>query len=270
MVLGLADDLGGVDWRVRLAIQTLVALGIVWGRGWQVTLFVNWPLLTGGLTVLWIVGLVNSFNLLDNMDGLSAGVATIAAAFLTLILLVEPPTADGQPQLFVAGLSCTVIGSLLGFLAHDLPPARLFMGDAGSYLVGFLLAMTTILATFAGGEKPWHAVLAPVCLLAVPIYDTVSVVLIRICEGRSPFSADRCHVSHRLVDLGLTREQAVLTIYAATAVCGCAALALYRVGNLGAVAIGAGLAALVGLAATLELRARRGVVLPLRSPDERG
>ena len=124
--------------------------------------------------MLWIVGLVNSFNMLDNMDGLSAGVAAIAAAMFAAMMLLTPRPDNNQPQLFIAGLLLVIAGSLMGFLWHNRPPARLFMGDAGSYLVGYLLAMATLTATFAGGSLPKHAILAPLCVLAVPLYDTAT------------------------------------------------------------------------------------------------
>ena len=94
------------------------------------------------------------------------------------------------------------------------------MGDAGSYLVGYMLAMATLTGTFAGGDLPKHAILGPLCVLAVPLYDTATVVFIRLHEGRSPFVGDKSHFSHRLVELGLTKSKAVLTIYLATATCG--------------------------------------------------
>ena len=143
------------------------------------------------LSVVWIVGLVNSFNMLDNMDGLSAGVAAIAAAILAAAALFAPRPDNHQPQLFVAGFLLLIVGSLLGFLGHNRPPARLFMGDAGSYLIGYLLAMATLTATFAGGGLPQHGALAPLCVMAVPIYDTASVVLIRLHSGGVPSSATR-------------------------------------------------------------------------------
>ena len=123
------------------------------------SLFLDMPWLTGALSVLWIVGLVNSFNMLDNMDGLSAGVAAIAAAMFAAVMLLTPRPDNNQPQLFIAGFLLVIVGSLLGFLWHNRPPARLFMGDAGSYLVGYLLAMATLTGTFAGGNLPKHAIL---------------------------------------------------------------------------------------------------------------
>jgi len=257
MLLGLADDrCGGLDWRLRIAVQTLVAIVMV-ALGWRMSLFIDAPWFTGALSVLWIVGLVNSFNMLDNMDGLSAGVAAIAAAMLAAMMLFTPRPDNNQPQLFVAGLLLVILGALLGFLWHNRPPARLFMGDAGSYLIGYLLAMTTLTATFAGGDLPKHAILGPLCVLAVPLYDTITVVAIRLRQGRSPFVGDKSHFSHRLVELGLSKPQAVLTIYLATATCGLGALLLRQVDVVGALLIGLQVACLLTLVAILELTGRR-------------
>ncbi|MBX9789567.1 MAG: undecaprenyl/decaprenyl-phosphate alpha-N-acetylglucosaminyl 1-phosphate transferase [Pirellulales bacterium] len=256
MLLGLTDDLRGLDWRPRLAIEFLVAGLIVW-QGWRLTIFLSIPWLTDLLSVLWIVGLVNSFNFLDNMDGLSGGVAAIAAAMLATVMLLAPDPFTHQPQLFVAGFLLVLVGSLLGFLWHNRPPARLFMGDAGSYFIGFMLAVATMAATFAGGDVPRHAILAPLCVLAIPLYDTLTVVIIRLREGRSPFAADKNHFSHRLAQLGMTKSQAVLTIYLATATTGLGALLLYQVDLAGAAVILLLVACVLLLVTILETAARR-------------
>jgi UDP-GlcNAc:undecaprenyl-phosphate GlcNAc-1-phosphate transferase len=233
MILGLADDCRGLDWRIRLAVQTGIAATMV-ACGWCARLPWDVPGLAFAVSVVWIVGLVNSFNMLDNMDGLSSGVAAIAAVILAAAALLAPRPDNHQPQLFVAGFLLLLVGSLLGFLWHNRPPARLFMGDAGSYLIGYLLAMATLTATFAGGCLPRHGAMAPLCVMAVPIYDTASVVLIRLRQRRSPFVGDKNHFSHRLVKLGMTKPQAVLTIYLATATCGLGALLLHQVDSIGA------------------------------------
>jgi UDP-GlcNAc:undecaprenyl-phosphate GlcNAc-1-phosphate transferase len=204
--------------------------------------------------------------MLDNMDGLSAGVAAIAAAMLAVVMLVPAGTPlPRQPQLFVGGFLLVLMGSLLGFLGHNRPPARLFMGDAGSYLVGYLLAMMTLTATFAGQGLPRHAVLAPLCILAVPLYDTITVVAIRLRQGRSPFVGDKSHFSHRLVELGMTKGQAVLTIYLTTATCGLGALLLNHVDAWGASVIGLLVACILSLVGILETTGRRSV---LRRPED--
>ena len=173
------------------------------------------------MSVIWIVALVNSFNMLDNMDGLSGGVASISSLLLAFMLLMATGGGQQQPQLFVAAMLFILVGSLVGFLFHNWPPAKIFMGDAGSYFIGFWIAVATLLATYTGyqGSRP-HAVVAPLIVMAVPLYDMLSAIVIRLREGRSPFEADKKHFSHRLVELGLRPSRAVLTIHLATLMTG--------------------------------------------------
>ena len=236
MLLGWLDDRRPLDWRLRLAVETLVAVVLV-ALGWRLSLFIENPWITGLASLLWIVGLVNAFNMLDNMDGLSAGVAAIASGMLAAVLLMTPNPQSQEPQFFVAGFLLVLTGALGGFLWHNRPPARLFLGDAGSYLVGFWIAMATLSATFVvleDGQPKRHAILAPLCVLAVPIYDMITVVAIRLRAGRSPFEGDRSHLSHRLVELGMSRPQAVGVIYLLTATCGLGSLLLHQVNLTGA------------------------------------
>lgn len=256
MLLGLADDRFKLSWKPRLGIQFAVAAVVV-ARGWKLTFFVDVPGLTAVISVLWIVALINSFNMLDNMDGLSAGVAAVSASILAAVMLLAPDPETNQPQLFVAGFLLVLVGSLLGFLIHNRPPAKLFMGDAGSYFIGFCVAVATIMATFSGGNLPRHSILAPLCVLAVPLYDMTTVILIRVRNGRSPFEADKNHFSHRLVDLGMTKVQAVLTIYLMTATCGLSALLLHQVNTAGAVIILLIVACVLMLVGVLETTVRR-------------
>ncbi len=257
MLLGLIDDRRGLNWKTRLLIQALVAMAMV-RLGWRLSLFVDMPLLTGAISVLWIVGLVNSFNMLDNMDGLSAGVAAIAAAMLAVVMLTVPAAETNGPQLFVGGFLLVLVGSLCGFLIHNRPPARIFMGDAGSYLVGYFIAMATLSATFAGDNLPPHAILAPLCVLAVPLYDTATVLFIRLREGRSPFEGDKSHFSHRLVELGMSKTQAVATIYLTTATCGLGALLLHQVNFFGAAVVLLLVGCVLLLVAVLETTGLKG------------
>jgi UDP-GlcNAc:undecaprenyl-phosphate GlcNAc-1-phosphate transferase len=257
VALGLVDDRRGLDWRLRLVAQALAAFVVVFLRGWKLSLVPAWPLAAGVLSLLWIVGIVNSFNMLDNMDGLSAGVGAIAAAMLAAVMLLVPDPQSRLPHLFVAGFLLVLVGSLLGFLWHNRPPARIFMGDAGSYFLGFSLATIATVATYAGGDLPRHAILAPICVLAVPLYDLVTVVAIRLRQGRSPFHADKSHLSHRLVELGLTKTQAVLTIYLLTATCGLGALLLHEVDQVGAAMIVLLVGCVLLLIGILETAARR-------------
>lgn len=226
-VLGLVDDRWGLPWQVRLLLQVAIAVLCVWWQGWRLTAFINIPMLTGAMSVLWIVALINSFNMLDNMDGLSAGVAMIVSISLGTFLLITVEDSNGAPQYFVAGLLWVLAGSLAGFLCFNKSPARIFMGDTGSLFVGFMIAVATLLATFTSyqSSNPYR-ILAPPMVLAVPFYDMISVILIRVREGRSPFQADRCHLSHRLENMGMSRPMAVVSIYILTSICCLCAISL--------------------------------------------
>lgn len=227
MLMGLIDDRFGLHWLPRLLIQLGLALVLVL-LGARVTLFPPFsnPWISGTLTVFWIAGLTNSFNFLDNMDGLAAGVGLIAAA-----IFAAAQAAVGG--LFVPAVLFILVGALAGFLVHNRYPARLFMGDAGSNFLGFLLGTMTVVGTFTrpyDAENPSSpfSVLTPLLVMAVPLYDTISVITIRIREGRSPFQADRRHFSHRLVERGLAPPRAVLTIHFITLAGGLGALLLHR------------------------------------------
>jgi UDP-GlcNAc:undecaprenyl-phosphate GlcNAc-1-phosphate transferase len=248
MVMGLIDDRRNLAWQLRLGIQFLCAVILAAG-GVHVTLFwpFTHPLLGGAVTVLWIVGLTNSFNMLDNMDGLAASVGMIAAG----LFCVAQVAAGG---LFAPAVLLILIGALGGFLLHNHTPARLYMGDAGSNFLGFLLGAMTVVGTYhvSGQDSPF-GVLVPLLVMAVPLYDTTSVVLIRLREGRSPFQGDRRHFSHRLVARGLTPPQAVWTIDLVTLACGLGALLLHRLDAWGAGLIVSQTACLLGVVAILEL-----------------
>jgi UDP-GlcNAc:undecaprenyl-phosphate GlcNAc-1-phosphate transferase len=253
MLMGLADDRIGLGWKPRLAVQVGLA-GLLVLTGARITLFgpLSHPLPSSLITILWVVGLTNSFNFLDNMDGLAGGVGLIAA-----LLFAGAQAAVGS--LFVPALLVALAGALGGFLVHNLPPARLFMGDAGSNFLGFLLGALTVVGTFTdtgAGDSP-YGVLTPLLVMAVPLYDTVSVIAIRLREGRSPFQPDRCHFSHRLVDRGLSGPWAVRAIYLVTLVGGLGALLLHRLDAGGAAVVLGQTLCLIGLVAILELGTRK-------------
>jgi UDP-GlcNAc:undecaprenyl-phosphate GlcNAc-1-phosphate transferase len=261
MLVGLADDRRGLPWQLRLGLQFAVAAVSVWlVPNLRLTAFVNAPLVTGALSVVWIVALVNSFNMLDNMDALSGGVAAISAGMLAAVMLLAPDPETHGPQLFVAGFLLVLVGALLGFLWHNRPPAKIFMGDAGSYFVGFSIAVATLLASYTGYHSAnRHAILAPLCVMAVPLYDMTTVIFIRLKNGRSPFAADKNHFSHRLVDLGLSKTQAVLTVYLTCATCGLGALLLQRVDWIGGTIVMLMIGCILTLIGILEATARRTI-----------
>lgn len=253
MVLGLLDDRFRLGWKPRILVQFALATIFVM-TGDRLTMFQSGgaatSLLMRMVTVVWIVGLTNSFNFLDNMDGLAASVGLIAASlFVAAQVLVE--------SLFVPAVLLVLIGALAGFLVHNRPPARLFMGDAGSNLLGFLLGVLTVTGTFTRSRYSPYGVIAPLLVMAVPLYDTASVILIRLRDGRSPFQPDRCHLSHRLVDRGLTPARAVATIDLITLAGGLGALLLSRASPFSAAVIVLQTVCLLGLVAVLEVSTGR-------------
>lgn len=219
-IVGLIDDVRPLGPFSKMSAMVAVSLTLT--AGFHIRIFdMLGPAPSIILTTMWIVTITNAFNFLDNMDGLSAGVVAITASFLA-------GTAMLAGQFFVPALALMLVGAVLGFLLYNFPPATIFMGDSGSLVIGYFMAVLTILTTYynpAQQSTPF-GVLAPLIVLAVPLYDTVSVVLVRLRAGDSPFRGDRRHFSHRLVRRGLQPRSAVLTIYLATAATGCSSLLL--------------------------------------------
>lgn len=225
VAVGMWDDQRGMHPGVKLLAQAAATAIVIFG-GLGAT-FTPLPWLNWGVTFLWVIGICNAMNLLDNMDGLSAGVASIASAFFVMLAL-------SQGQVFVSVISAALFGATLGFLMHNWNPATIFMGDAGSLLLGFLLALLGLKLRFtsAGPDRTW---LIPILVLAVPIFDTTLVTISRLRRGVSVASGGKDHVSHRLVRLGLHVREAVGTIYLATLITGGAAVAILTVPQIGQV-----------------------------------
>lgn len=217
LLLGLLDDLRPLPWTIRLVVQFAVS---------SVAVFLGLPAcpwFVRALSVVWIAAIINAFNMLDNMDALSGGVAWIAAGFLAVVSwLGATPTAAAWEQYVV------LMGALLGFLWFNRPPARIFMGDAGSTFLGFTIGLGSLQLVMREDETPWRW-LVPPCILAVPCYDMLSVVLLRISQGRSPFHADKQHLSHRLAGRGLSNWTAVRVIYLMALASGASGVILYVV-----------------------------------------
>ncbi len=205
--VGLVDDILGNRFPVLLKLvgQVLAALVLVMG-GIRTDVAVYEPL-NAAITVLWVVGITNAFNLLDNMDGLSAGVAFVASFVLLL-------NAWLLGEFFISLVLVALMGSLLGFLVYNWHPASVFLGDCGSLFIGFTLASLTLLQRYVShASSTLFPVLMPVLVLALPILDTTTVIVIRLREGRPIYVGDSRHLSHRLVSLGMRPPLAVATIY---------------------------------------------------------
>ncbi len=205
--LGLLDDIykEKLGYKIKFIAQFCIALGVSL-LGITVD-FMPHPLLNQLVTTLWIVGISNSFNLLDNLDGLTSGVAVISGLILAGVGIL-------QGQTFFAFTLVTLAGASLGFLLHNFHPAKLFMGDSGSLFLGYMFATLTAVGSYVVPTSPsLMAVVLPILVLSIPLYDTFSVMFIRKREGRPLFLGDKCHFSHRLLDLGMSHRSTVIFIY---------------------------------------------------------
>ena len=220
-VLGVLDDKHELRPAVKFAGQFLVAT-LVSGAGVRVTLFVPSPVFSFAVTVLWLLTLINALNFMDNMNGLCAGLGAIAGWCFAVL-------AAASGQYLVALIALIVVGSLLGYLPHNFPNARAFLGDAGSHLVGYLLAVLAILPHFYTPGRPRPlAVLTPLLVLAIPLFDLACVVTIRTLKRKPFYIGDTNHLSHRLVRHGLSKTTAVLVIWLSAAICGALGVWLTR------------------------------------------
>jgi len=208
LILGLIDDRKGMDLKVKLSGQILAAL-IVVSLGVR-TSFLGSPFLNVPFTILWIVGITNAFNLLDNMDGLSAGLAVISATAFSAI--ASRYGGLGPEQLPTALASASLAGACLGFLPYNLYKATIFMGDAGSNVLGFILASLAALGNWRSPTLPTSLAI-PLLILAYPIFDTILVVILRWRRGQPIYQGGKDHTSHRLVNLGLGKTETVLLIH---------------------------------------------------------
>ena len=230
--LGLWDDKKHLGPFVKLAIQCLVAIAAVVFGDIRVEFFMESRALTSIFSAIWIALIINVFNFLDNMDGASAGIAVIVSTILFTAAVLSG-------QILVGGLALVFVGALLGFLVFNFPPAKIFMGDAGSLVVGFFVALLSLRTTYyhEANSGSWYSIFLPLVVMAVPLYDFVSVSLLRISQGKSPFVGDTQHFSHRLKRHGLTDTQTVLVLYLATLCTGLGATFLYQVNLAGAILI---------------------------------
>jgi len=218
--LGIWDDWRGLRPLVKLAGQCF-AIAILIVTGVQVEFLRN-PYLNAFVTAAWMVGITNAVNFLDNMDGLSGGVAAIAAGwFLVLSLL--------NGQFLVAPFAAALLGASLGFLVYNFNPARIFMGDAGSLFLGFMLAAVGLKLRFPGqpDSLTW---MIPIFVLGIPVLDMTLVTISRLRRGVNPWTtAGKDHLSHRLVGLGMSHRRAVVSIYALCALSGALGFAVQYV-----------------------------------------
>ena len=219
-LLGAVDDKMPLRAWQKFLGQLLVAL-ITAMLGLRISFLHFIPGANTAFTVLWFLMLMNAINFFDNMDGLACGASIIASIFFLVVAAI-------RGQFFVALLASITAGAASGFAVYNAPPARIFMGDAGSHFLAYLLAIQGILTTFyIPGESPTPAPLViPLFLLAVPLFDAIAVVLIRLRLHKPIYVGDNRHISHRFEALGLTRKQAVMLVLLLCLAVGCAGLSL--------------------------------------------
>ena len=227
VILGIFDDIYALSAKLKFAVQIGAALIAVL-MGNQIDYLSNpnifssdpyWHLgvLSIPISVLWIVAITNSVNLIDGLDGLANGVSAISAATVLVIALI---TSDAQVAVVMAAL----VGACVGFLPYNLNPAKMFMGDTGATFLGFILSTMSIQGLFK-----FYAVISfavPFLILGLPIFDTAFAMIRRMAHGQSPMHADRGHIHHRLIDMGLNQKQAVATLYVISGILGLSAVVL--------------------------------------------
>lgn len=234
--IGLWDDRYGMQPLIKLAGLVVGGLVLIFVAGIEATLLPSeW--LNVALTLFWVVGIANAINFLDNMDGLAAGFVSVAGGFFLVLAALENLS-------LVSALAAATVGASLGFLYHNFQPASLFMGDAGSLLLGYLLAVLGIKLEFPGRplEVTW---MIPIIVLGLPIFDTTLVVISRLRRGQPFYLGGKDHTSHRLVSrMGMSQTRAVVTLYYVANILGLTALVVREATPLQATLIGGGLLAL--------------------------
>ncbi|MZQ80689.1 hypothetical protein GQF01_00780 [Paenibacillus sp. 5J-6] len=217
LVVGLIDDIKGIRPVIKLSLQ-LFAAYIAWFHGISFMLFDQWYL-NMAITLIWIAAMSNAINLIDIMDGLAAGVAGICALFVALLLHLSG-------DLFSSTLMFVLAGSCLAFLIFNFKPARIYMGDTGSLLLGFLLACTV--AQWASGQQSGQHLIVPILILGVPLFELFFVSILRMKAGKSPLMGSQDHFALRLIRMGFSVKRTVLLTYACSVAFGAIAfLALF-------------------------------------------
>mgnify|MGYP000426657032 FL=1 len=254
VAVGIVDDAHPLGAGVKFILQIVSALIAVWHGVIIQTIanplfFMDNPYWNFGIwavpiTVIWIVAVTNSVNLIDGLDGLADGVSTIGAITMLIIALM-------MGDLEIAVITAALVGACVGFIPYNRNPAKIFMGDTGSTFLGYMLATVSVIGLFK-----FYAVISfivPFIILGFPIFDTVSAFTRRILKGQNPMKADRSHTHHKLIDMGMNQKQAVATLYMVAGVLGlCAVMIVTR----GYIKVILSVVALIGVAITVARIAR--------------
>ncbi|MDP4109254.1 MAG: MraY family glycosyltransferase [Bacillota bacterium] len=233
VVLGIIDDVMPLNALLKFCVQIIAAIIPVMAgvrieflsnpNVFSNSVYFSLGIFSIPITVLWIVGITNAVNLIDGLDGLAVGISSIASLSLYIVaFLVSEPS--------VAIVMACLAGACIGFLPYNINPAKIFMGDTGATFLGFILATVSIQGLFKFYAIVSFAV--PFLILGLPIFDTVFAITRRIASGRSPMSADRGHVHHRLIDMGFNQKQSVAILYATSGLLGLSAVVLTTSGEI--------------------------------------
>ena len=232
VVLGVMDDIMALKALPKLIVQ-IAAAGVAVYYGCRIQFlsnpnvfsdmtYVNLGWLSVPITIIWIVAITNAVNFIDGLDGLAVGVSAISTASLIVIALMVA-------EVNIAIILCALFGACLGFIPYNFNPAKIFMGDTGATFLGYILATLSVTGLFKMYAIISFAV--PFLILGVPIFDICFAVLRRVAHGQSPMHADRSHIHHRLIDMGLNQKQAVATLYVISAILGLSAVVLTTSGE---------------------------------------
>lgn len=238
VIVGVIDDIVPLPALVKFVIQIFAALIAVYHGVvvttitnpifWSASEYLNFGYLSIPITVLWIVAITNSVNLIDGLDGLAAGVSAISSFTMLIIAII---VADMNVAIIMAALA----GSCIGFLPYNRNPAKIFMGDTGALLLGFVLATISISGLFK-----FYAIISfavPFLVVGLPLFDTAFAFLRRILSGKNPMAPDRGHFHHRLIDMGFSQKQAVAIAYAISGILGLAAVVITTNGEIRAIIV---------------------------------
>ncbi len=241
-VMGVLDDVKTLRSWIKLLFQLAAAFAVVFISDTRIEVITNPFAATGAtnlpepvsyiLTILWIVGITNAINLIDGLDGLAAGVSSICSLSLFFVSFLRTDL-DPATKVYTLVITAALAGSTLGFLPYNFNPAKIFMGETGSAFLGFTLGVITI----QGGLKTYAAVsiAIPLLILGLPLFDTIFAIFRRVTSGKSIMEADRGHLHHKLIDMGLSQRQSVVVMYTASAALGLCAIVLADRGAISAI-----------------------------------
>jgi UDP-GlcNAc:undecaprenyl-phosphate GlcNAc-1-phosphate transferase len=240
-LLGVLDDIITLGSKTKLLFQLAAAISVVLISGTRIIVLTN-PFVQSGstvlspyisypLTILWIVGITNAINLIDGLDGLAAGVASISSLSLFFVSMLS--TGDPVIAVYTAVITAALSGSTLGFLPFNFNPAKIFMGETGSAFLGFTLGVVSIQGTLKSYTA--IAIAIPLLVLGLPLFDTLFAIIRRLGTGKPIMQADRGHLHHRLIDMGMSQRQSVVTMYIASGALGLCAIVLADRGAISAI-----------------------------------